>query len=87
VFVEKQTILNLTSLVVNKLGFAMLIIVNSAVNKLSLTEINQFPNYLLVYYIQLIGPPLLCDIIIGFQIFRHKSIRKFIINDMIDCIN
>jgi hypothetical protein len=78
--IETQTIIDLTSLIVNKLAFALLALLSSKVNKLSLDEVNSFPQYLAVYAFQLLGPPLICIVVIGLQFIRRKSIRKSISN-------
>ena len=77
---ESKSILNLTSLVVSLSSFALLAFLNSKANGLNLEEMNQFPNYLLVYSVQLIGPPAVCNVILGFQFIRHKNLRKFIVD-------
>ena len=74
--IEKQSIVDLTSLILNQCAFALLAVLSSKVNKIKITEINDFPNNILVYLFQLLGPPLLCNIIVGFQFVQHKSIRK-----------
>ena len=79
VVLQNRSILNLTSIIVNLLSFALLAFLSWSVNKLSLHEINQFPHYLLVYSVQLIGPPAVCNVILGFQFIRHKNLRKFVI--------
>jgi hypothetical protein len=78
--IETQTIIDLTSLIVSKLAFALLALLSSKVNKLSLEEVNSFPHYLSVYAFQLLGPPLICIVVIGLQFIRRKSIRKCISN-------
>lgn len=77
---ENRSILNLTSLIVNLTSSALLAFTSSKANALSLDEMNQYPYYLLVYSMQLIGPPVVCNIVLGFQFIRHKSLRKFIID-------
>ena len=78
--IEKQNIIDLTSLILSKLAFALLALLSSKVNKLGLDEVNSFHNHLYVYTFQLIGPPLICVVTIGLQFLRHKSIRKHIAN-------
>jgi hypothetical protein len=78
--IETQTIIDLSSLIVNQLIFALLALLSSKVNKLSLDEVNSFPQYLSVYAFQLLGPPLICIVVIGLQFIRRKSIRKSISN-------
>jgi len=86
---EKQSILDLTSVIVNQLAFALLALLSSKVNKLSLPEVNRYPNYLYVYSFQLLGPPMICLITIGLQFIRHRTIRKVTSShckDIISCI-
>jgi hypothetical protein len=73
---EKQNILDLTSLIVNQLAFALLALLSAKVNKLSLQEVNKYPNYLYVYSFQLLGPPIICLVTIGLQFVWHRTIRK-----------
>ena len=79
---ENRSILNLTSLIVNISSFALLAFLSSKANALSLEEMNQFPHYLLVYLLQLIGPPILCNVILGLQFLRHQNMRKFVISEI-----
>ena len=86
---EKQCIVDLTSLIINKLSFALLALLSAKVNKLSIPEVNNYPNYLYVYSFQLLGAPIICLIIIGLQFIRHRNIRKVTSNqckDAISCI-
>ena len=86
---EKQCLVDLTSLIINKLSFALLALLSAKVNKLSLSEVNSYPNYLYVYSFQLLGPPMICLIIIGVQYIRHRTIIKVTSNqckDAISCI-
>ena len=76
---ENKSILNLTSLIVNLITFALLAFLSLIANRLTLKEMNEFPHYLVVYSMQLIGPPVVCNVILGFQFIRHKNLRKFVI--------
>jgi len=77
---ESSSILNLTSLILNLISFVLLSILSSKVNNMTLDEMNQYPNYLLVHSLQLLGCPVLCNVILGLQFVRHKSLRKFVFN-------
>ena len=67
----------LPSLIIHKLTFALTALLTVKVNHLTVAEMNTYPNYLLVYTFQLLAPPLICNVILMFQILRNKSLRKY----------
>jgi hypothetical protein len=62
--------------------YASFIIVTSKINKMLPMEVNEYPNYIYVYFFQLISPPLIGFSILGLFYARNKSLRESLFNEM-----
>ena len=56
------------------LAFALLALLNRTVSSMTLTEMNKFPNYILVYVFQLLGPCLLSFSVCLIYYLRHQEL-------------
>jgi hypothetical protein len=57
------------------LAFASLALLNMTVSSMTLTEMNKFPNYIIVYVFQLLGPCLLSFSVCLIYYLRHQALR------------
>ena len=61
-------------------------LLNIKTNALTVEQVNRFPNYLYMYFLQFLGPSLIGILIAIFQYLRHREMRHSIFMEMRDCI-
>ncbi len=79
---EKQSILDLTTASLSILTFILNALLVTKINYLNAEEINHYPNYLYMYFLQLIEPSLISCIISMLYYFRHPPLKESMFREL-----
>jgi hypothetical protein len=74
--IEKQNIADFTSNLIALLSLTCLALIIFKVNSMTITEINLFPNFLLLYFFQMFSPQLVCFTMFMANYKRCKNMRE-----------
>jgi hypothetical protein len=74
--IEKQNIADFTSNLIALLSLTCLALIIFKVNSMTITEINLFPNFLLLYFFQMFSPQLVCFTMFMANYRRCKNMRE-----------
>jgi len=93
--IEKQNIADFTSNLIGLLSLTSLALLIFKVNSMDTTEINKFPNFLLLYFFQMFCPQLICLTVFMMNYNRCKNMRdtlkrelkEWFNHDLIQCID
>jgi hypothetical protein len=83
-FLEKESIADFTSNLIGLLAITIFSLSSIKINSLTEHDINEYPNYLYLFFFQLICPCLLCLTVSSVNYLRHGPLRNTIWREVKD---